>query len=238
LSTSLAERLKSETRALHVAAERSSFMGALLRGQMERPAYRNLLRNLHAIYAALEPALVHHAAHPMLAPLVMPALWRLPALVHDLQLLDTAAGSRPPSGRPHRTHQPHQPHQTHQPPQAPSSIQPATHAYVARLHTLDATAPALLLAHAYVRYLGDLSGGQMLRSIVARTLAPDCAGAVAFYDFGDEGQTRALTAAFRSGLLQVPVDGRATDALVDEARSAFERHQQLFTELAAAHGLA
>jgi heme oxygenase (biliverdin-producing, ferredoxin) len=229
LSTSLAERLKSETRALHVATERSSFMGALLRGQMERPAYRNLLRNLHAIYAALEPALVHHAAHPMLAPLVMPALWRLPALVHDLQLLDTAAGSRPPSVRPH---------QTHQPPQAPSSIQPATHAYVARLHTLDATAPALLLAHAYVRYLGDLSGGQMLRSIVARTLAPDCAGAVAFYDFGDEGQTRALTAAFRSGLLQVPVDGRATDALVDEARSAFERHQQLFTELAAAHGLA
>jgi heme oxygenase (biliverdin-producing, ferredoxin) len=220
LSTSLAERLKSETRALHVAAERSSFMGALLRGQMDRPAYGDLLRNLHAIYAALEPALARHAAHPALAPMLTPALWRVPALVHDLQLLDGAAGSQRPSFQPLQ------------------SIQPATRAYVERLHALDATAPELLLAHAYVRYLGDLSGGQMLRSVVARTLAPDCAHAVAFYDFGDEGQTRALTAAFRAGLVQVQVDGRQTDELVDEAKSAFERHRQLFTELATAHGLA
>jgi len=56
LTASLAERLKTETRALHTSAERSTFMGVLLRGRMERPAYCALLRNLHAIYALRDDA--------------------------------------------------------------------------------------------------------------------------------------------------------------------------------------
>ena len=210
LNASLAERLKTETRALHAAAERSTFMRALLDGRMERPEYCALLRNLHALYAALELALARHANHPAIAPVFLPALWRTRALQHDLAAL-------------------------HGPDWATAiALQPATQAYVDRLLHLDEARPALLLAHAYVRYLGDLSGGQLLRGIVAKSAALAGAKAIAFYDFGDALVTRDLIHAFRSGLAAVPVDDRLVDALVGEARLAFEAHRQLFDQLALA----
>jgi len=214
LSPRLADRLKAETRSLHTAAECSPFMGALLRGRMELPAYSALLRNLHAIYAVLEPALERHAQHPVIAPVYLPALWRTPALAHDLGLLHGAnwADALP--------------------------LQPATLDYCEHLLELDAHRPARLLAHAYVRYLGDLSGGQMLRGIVAKMLPPEQAAATAFYEFGDAAQTRALTQAFRDGLAQVTVDADEQDALVHEAQLSFEMHHRLFDESAESCGLA
>jgi len=214
LSPRLADRLRTETRSLHTAAERSTFMGVLLRGRMQAPAYCALLRNLHAIYAVLEPALERHAKHPAIAAIYLPALWRTPALAHDLRLLHGAdwAGAVP--------------------------LQPATLTYCERLIELAAHRPARLLAHAYVRYLGDLSGGQMLRGIVAKTLLPEQAAATRFYEFGDAAQTGALTQAFRAGLAGIAIDADEQDALVHEAQLAFELHHRLFDELAEACGLA
>jgi len=214
LSPCLADRLRTETRALHTAAERSPFMGVLLRGRMEAPAYSALLRNLHAIYAVLEPSLERHAQHPVVAAVYLPGLWRTPALVHDLDLLHGAgwADALP--------------------------LQATARVYRERLLELDAHRPARLLAHAYVRYLGDLSGGQMLRGIVAKMLPPDKGAATAFYEFGDAAQTRALTQAFRAGLVRIAVDAGEQHALVHEAQLAFELHRRLFEELAQACGLA
>ena len=214
MTHSLAQRLKTETRALHTAAERSRFMGVLLRGQMQRPAYLALLRNLHVLYATLEPALARHATHPVLAPVFAPALFRTLALEHDLRAL----------GEPGTHHA--------------IALQPATLAYGARLRELDAWEPELLLAHAYVRYLGDLSGGQMLRRIVAQGKAFDGRSGVAFYEFGDAVETHALTQAFRAGLGRVDVSEASENAIVAEARSSFELHRRLFDELAGACGLA
>jgi heme oxygenase len=213
LSASLAERLKTETRALHTVAERSTLMGALLGGRIERPAYCALLRNLHALYATLEPALTRHAAHALIAPVYFPALFRAAALASDLTVLhglDWANGI---------------------------ALQPAALAYAARLREIDATQPGLLLAHAYVRYLGDLSGGQMLRRIVAHSGALAGERSVAFYDFGDPAATGELVAAFRTGLASVSSETTQPDALVDEAKLAFGLHQRLFDELAVDAGL-
>ena len=208
LRPSLAERLKTETRALHTAAERSSFMSVLLRGRMERPAYCALLRNLHAIYAALEPAIVRHAGHPLIAPVYAPALFRTAALAHDLLVLHGQGWA------------------------SEIALRPAAVAYVARLREIDTAQPALLLSHAYVRYLGDLSGGQMLRRVVARSAALAGERGVAFYDFGDVTATRDLTEGFRSGLASVSTDAAQSNALIDEAKLAFGLHQRLFDELA------
>ncbi len=209
----LALRLKSETRALHTSAERSAFMRALLRGQMSLPAYVALLRNLHAIYAALEPALLRQAQRPTIAPVLLPALWRGPSLVADLDALHGPSWA------------------------ANIALQPATDAYVNRVRELDASAPDLLLAHAYVRYLGDLSGGQMLRRIVAASMPVPAGRGTAFYEFGDAEQTHALTQAFRNGLARVVADPATVSALADEARRAFELHSRLFDELARAFKL-
>lgn len=216
MTPSLPERLKTETQALHTAAERSVFIGELLRGRMQRSAYCELLDNLHAIYAALEPALERHAAHPCIAPIVIPALWRTATLEHDLQCLRGSDKAQP------------------------IHLQDATRAYVDRLHELDASRPELLLAHAYVRYLGDLSGGQILSKIVAKSFGPSEKSGdkcVAFYDFGDTLRTRELIREFRTGLDAVTLDREGEDAMVTEAIAAFQLHRQLFDELAQACGL-
>ncbi len=209
--TGLAQRLRDGTRTLHVDAERSPFMSVLLRGRMERAAYAALLRNLHAIYEAMEPALARHAAQPALAPLDLTALARLSSLTEDLVRVAD-------------------------PSDATSELRPAALRYVVRLHELDADGPELLLAHAYVRYLGDLSGGQLLRGIVARSPGLALRAGTAFYEFGEAVPASALAAAFRASLDRCIVDD--PDAVVAEAQRAFRWHRELFDELAHGLGLA
>ena len=217
LIPTLAQRLKAETKTLHTAAERSRFMAALLRGQIGRAPYCAMLRNLHAIYAALEPALAGQAQHPIIAPVFLPVLARAEALADDLRTLHGADWA------------------------AAFELLPSSLRYVAHLHAIAAAQPERLLAHAYVRYLGDLSGGQMLRRIVAASLGLPLSHAAgcgtAFYDFGDAASTQALTLAFRAGLSGVVVDEDGAAAIVAEARLAFEWHHRLFDELAWAAGL-
>lgn len=211
MTASLAEALRHGTRALHTEVERSEFMRVLLRGQMERTAYVLLLRSLHALYDSLEAALVSCRSHALLAPLHEPRLFRTSALARDLDALHGPGWS------------------------GALGIQPACQTYLIRLQTLARTAPELLVAHAYVRYLGDLSGGQQLRRIVARSLGlPAGPAGVAFYDFGDASQTAALTASFRERLARIPASAHDMAAIVAEAQDAFGRHGQLFEQLAAA----
>src|SRR4051812_17642490 len=53
----LSKRLRSETKDLHTAAERSGVMRTLARGQLTRRGYVALLANLAEIYRALETEL-------------------------------------------------------------------------------------------------------------------------------------------------------------------------------------
>lgn len=203
----LSLRLRHATRELHRAAERAGLMAGLLRGRIEAPRYIALLSNLHALYAALERALDRHAARPGFASFGFAALRRTPALAADLQQLGAPAD-------------------------APAPL-PAMRSYVARLQALADTQPVLLVAHAYVRYLGDLNGGQLLRDIVGRALQLDAA-ALRFYDVGAPEAVAAAVARFRSALDALPLaDADEARALVDEARWAFAQHVALFDELAA-----
>ena len=207
VATGLSERLRNETRALHTEVERGPFMHAMLRGQLGRPAYCRLLRNLHPIYEALETALVQHATDALVAPVYFPALFRSKALERDLDALHGNNWQRE------------------------IATQAACRTYVTRLHRMQKNDAALLVAHAYVRYLGDLSGGQMLKRIVADSLQIANGAGTAFYDVGDAIQTTALTQAFRSGLRSVPADEAQTGMIVAEAVLAFELHRSLFRQL-------
>ena len=202
----LSWRLRSATHDLHRAAERAGLMAALLRGDIQRRRYATLLSNLHALYAALEPALEAHGAQPGFAAFGFAALRRAPALAADLQALQT-----PPL----------------------EGLAPAMQAYVARLHTLARERPALLVAHAYVRYLGDLNGGQVLGTLVGRALQLD-APALRFFDFGPSATVAAAIQRFRAALDTLPLaDADEARTLVDEARWSFAQHVALFDELAA-----
>jgi heme oxygenase len=205
----LAAALRQDTKALHAQAERAGIMPALLHGHLPLADYRRLLRNLHALYAALEPALLRHRDHPCVAPICFPALFREAALADDLAMLGERSAP------------------------ADSELDPVALAYRRRLEALDAHDPALLVAHAYVRYLGDLSGGQILARIVAKTYDLADGRGTRFYQFGPADRVAAHAQALRAGLDSVPVDAAGRQRIVDEAQRAFQRHADLFTHLAA-----
>ena len=207
MTTSLRTALRDGTRELHQQAERAGVMRSLLRGELPLPAYRRLLHNLLAIYTPLEAGLSLHRAHPALAPLKAPGLFRAAALRSDLKALGAQAGE--------------------------ATLAPATLAYAQHLGELDAKAPQLLAAHAYVRYLGDLNGGQVLARIVTRCYGLESASATAFYDFGSAPETVAHTRAFAAALDALPADDASIAALVAEAQRSFGWHVQIFEALAA-----
>jgi heme oxygenase len=206
----LADRLRDATRALHAEAERAGIMRELLNGRISRAHYCLLLGNLHAIYTALESALSRHATHPCIAPLMLTGLLRAGALAADLRTLRGEGWAED------------------------FATSPASDEYVARLDEIARTAPELLVAHAYTRYLGDLNGGQILRTVVARALELGEDDATSFYDFGGPGNAALLAKRFRSALDALPLDWGTVDMITAEARYAFALHVRLFEELASA----
>jgi heme oxygenase len=205
----LPRRLKAETRELHAAAERSGVMALMLQDRLPVAGYVALLQALRTVYQSLEDGLQRHAAHPLLAPLRLPGLARTAAIEADLAAL-CAAG------------------------QVTDRDVPALAGrYAQALRELaDGPRAWLLGAHAYVRYLGDLHGGQILRERARRLLGAHGDAALNFYDFGDPPRVERLIGEFRSGLAAIGrLDPRAIDALVREAQDGFAWHVRLFAEI-------
>ncbi|MEO8333543.1 MAG: biliverdin-producing heme oxygenase [bacterium] len=207
MSATLSQRLRAETKDAHVRAERSGIMRNLLGGTITKEAYVPMLRNLAEIYRALEQELERHSRHPALVGIDLHALRRLDALERDIAVLDVDAGDAVP---------------------APC---PATSTYVLRLHELGDATPELLLAHAYVRYMGDLSGGLILKGIVAKTLGIDGDDGLAFFTFPHIADPVAFKRAFRDALDAAAFVVTSPDAVVREAQLGFALHERLFQEL-------
>lgn len=206
VTTRLAARLRTETSLLHRQAEHTGLMSQLLKGKLSPAAYCRLLRNLHALYAALETGLARHAAHPSIAPIHLPELTRTTAIESDLRALHGQGWERD------------------------IELTPGAADYVRHLQQLTLERPALLAAHSYVRHLGDLHGGQVLGRVVSSMPGIDGGTATSFYAFA--GDVAALIRRYREGLDALPQDDESVAALVAEACSGFARHITLFHELA------
>lgn len=203
----LLERLRTATAPLHGELEHHPLMQRILGGRVTIPQYCLYLRNLHAIYVALEQALVARGDEPALHAFSHPALFRGDALARDLRRLAGDAWTA-------------------------LSVLPSAGAYADTLRRLSTTQPALLGAHAYVRYLGDLSGGRMVRSRVASALSIDTdetEDGLAFYAFATP--PGALARQLRIDLQSLPLPPAVAGEFVAEAVAGFERHRTLFDEL-------
>ncbi len=210
-----ASLLRKETHTLHRQVESGTFMTALLKGQLDKSSYVLFLRNLEPIYAQLEQCLNQHANAPGISPILMRPLFRLPSLHRDLEFLHGACW------------------------RTDVEQLAACSTYVDRLCAIRVFAPDRLTAHAYVRYLGDLSGGQMLQKIVSQSLKlTDHNNGVNFYNFGQPDEVMELVQSFRTGLNLIGESGETRrNDLVDEALIAFSLHVSLFNDLALCCGL-
>lgn len=90
------------------------------------------------------------------------------------------------------------------------------------------------LAHAYTRYLGDLSGGQVARTMLVRHYGLGDSE-LSFYRFDGIDKVKPYKDDYRAALDAVPLSLSERDAVVDEAVLAFELNSDLFADLGERH---
>jgi heme oxygenase len=207
MSTNLAAKLRVGTKKAHTMAENVGYVKCFLKGVVERTSYRKLIANFYFIYSAMEEEMEQHRNHQAIGKIYFPRLNRKHSLEQDLNYY---------YGYNWREQ---------------IQLSPAGLAYVERIRELSVTQPELLVAHSYTRYLGDLSGGQILKGIAetAMKLAPG--EGTAFYEFPDIPDEKAFKAEYRQALDEMPIDEAMSDRIVDEANAAFGMNMKMFQEL-------
>jgi heme oxygenase (biliverdin-producing, ferredoxin) len=207
MSSNLATKLREGTKKAHTMAENVGFIKCFLKGVVEKTSYRKLVSNLYFVYSAMEEEMDRHRQHSILAKVYFPELHRKVSLEQDLHYY---------YGNNWREQV------------TPSS---ATQTYVQRIRDISSTAPELLIAHSYTRYIGDLSGGQILKGIAQRGMNLTEGEGTAFYEFQDISDEKLFKAKYRQALDELPLDEATTDRIVHEANATFGMNMKLFQEL-------
>ncbi|MFD5115264.1 heme oxygenase (biliverdin-producing) [Streptomyces sp. NPDC058391] len=194
----------------HTEAETSTFMSDLLGGRLGVNAYTRYTEQLWFVYRALESAAESLKADPVAGPFIQRELLRTPELERDLAHL-RGAGWR-------------------------TGLEPlpATAAYAARVAECARVWPGGYVAHHYTRYLGDLSGGQIIRDKAEKTWGFARKGdGVRFYVFEEIPNPAAFKRGYRELLDQVAADDLEKQRIIDECKRAFDFNGAVLRELGA-----
>ncbi|MBD0343355.1 MAG: heme oxygenase (biliverdin-producing) [Coleofasciculus sp. Co-bin14] len=207
MSSNLATKLREGTKKAHTMAENVGFVKCFLKGVVEKTSYRKLVANLYFVYSAMEEEMERHQNHPILSKINFPQLHRKKTLEQDLSFYYGSNWREQV---------------------APS---PAATAYVEHIREISASQPELLVAHSYTRYLGDLSGGQILKKIAQQAMNLSEGQGTAFYEFQEIPDEKAFKRQYRQALDDLSVDEATADRIVDEANATFGMNMKLFQEL-------
>ena len=197
----LALQLKEGTKVSHSAAENTKFVSSFLKGVVSRDNYKQLTANFYYVYRAMEEEIDKLDDFPLHDKL----LNRTNKLEQDLRYYygvmwrDLAKPSK------------------------------ATEEYVKRIQVIAQQTPYLLVAHHYTRYMGDLSGGQILSNIAKKALNLTTEG-LKFYEF-DIPNMKEYKDKYRQSLNDLNMSEVQTSMLIDEANYAFKLNMLLFDEL-------
>ncbi|MFJ8190508.1 heme oxygenase (biliverdin-producing) [Streptomyces sp. NPDC096094] len=200
--------IRTASHEQHVEAETSTFMSDLLGGRLGVDAYARYTEQLWFVYEALEAGAGRLASDPVAGPFVRPELMRLASLERDLAHL------RGPGWRTGLT------------------ALPATGEYAARVRECAERWPAGYVAHHYTRYLGDLSGGQIIRDKAERTWGFAKKGdGVRFYVFEEITNPAAFKREYRELLDGIHADDLEKQRVVAECKRAFALNTAVFRGL-------
>ena len=103
--------------------------------------------------------------------------------------------------------------------------------YVNRIREVAKDDPKLLVGHHYTRYLGDLSGGQILRGIAENSLKPEKGKGLSFYDFSEISDSKKYKKVYRQLLDGLDVAQHEVYNIIREANYAFKLNMFMFEEL-------
>ncbi|MGX4692530.1 biliverdin-producing heme oxygenase [Streptomyces sp. JNUCC 63] len=200
--------IRTASHEQHRKAETSTFMSELLGGRLGVDAYARYTEQLWFVYEALERGAERPASDPVAGPFVRPELFRLAALERDLAHL------RGPKWR------------------SALTPLPATRAYADRVRECAEQWPAGYIAHHYTRYLGDLSGGQIIRDRAEKAWGfTEKGDGVRFYVFEEIPNPAAFKRRYRELLDAVHADDLEKQRIVTECKRAFALNTAVFHAL-------
>ena len=201
------KELKIGTKKSHSAAENTSFVRSFLRGVVSKESYKKLVSDLYFVYSAMEEEVENLKDHPIIGQIQLSDLKRVNALEQDLRFYYG------PIWR--------------------SLVTPseACNQYVNRIREVAKNEPELLVGHHYTRYLGDLSGGQILKGIAQKALALGDGQGLKFYDFEKIKDVKAYKAHYRGILNTLDLDQHQVNAIIVEANYAFRLNMYMFDTL-------
>jgi heme oxygenase (biliverdin-producing, ferredoxin) len=207
MSINLATMLREGTKKSHTMAENVGFVKCFLKGVVEKKSYRRLVTDLYFVYSAMEEEMEKLKDHPIISQIYFPQLNRKQTLEQDLHYYFGANWKEE------------------------ITISDSAKAYVARIHEIAQTQPELLVAHSYTRYLGDLSGGQILKKIAQKAMNLSEGEGTSFYEFAQISDEKAFKDKYRQAMNDLPVSMETAEQIVDEANDAFGMNMKLFQEL-------
>ena len=187
-------------------AENTGFITCFLKGVVEKKSYIRLLSDLYHIYSAMEEEFERHKEDLILSNIYFPELFRKESLKKDLKYY------LGPDWEEKIT-------QTN-----------SCKEYVARIKEVSNTNQDLLISHHYTRYIGDLSGGQVLKNIAQTALEVPDVG-MNFYLFKDIENEKEFKQDYRDILDNLPFDQNEIDAIIEEANYAFKLNMKVFNEI-------
>ncbi|NWU98811.1 HMOX2 oxygenase, partial [Upupa epops] len=207
--TDLSELLKEGTKESHDRAENTQFVKDFLKGRIKKDLFKLATVALYYTYSALEEEMEHNKDKAVFAPLYFPLeLHRKESLAKDLKYFYGEDW------------------------QEKIQCSEATQHYVDRIHHVGQHEPELLVAHAYTRYMGDLSGGQVLKKVAQRALKlPSTEEGIQFYVFNNISNAQKFKQLYRARMNALDLDKNTKERIVEEANRAFQFNMQVFDEL-------
>ena len=209
MAVALAGQLREGTKKSHTMAENTGFVACFLKGVVEKTSYRKLISDLYFVYKAMEEEIdrLVQEDHPVIKYIGFKELFRRQTLEKDLEFyygnnwLDQI------------------------------KISESAQSYVNRIRLVANESPELLVGHHYTRYIGDLSGGQILKKIAKKALNLRGDDGLNFYEFKLIEDEKLFKKSYSETLNKLPIDQKIADNIIEEANEAFAYNMKMFREL-------
>ena len=209
MAVALAGQLREGTKKSHTMAENTGFVACFLKGVVEKKSYRKLISDLYFVYQAMEEEIDRLVLqdHPVIKHIGFKSLFRRETLENDLKYYFGEDWKKE------------------------IKISKSAEEYVERIRTVAENSPELLVGHHYTRYIGDLSGGQILKKIAKKALNLNGNNGLNFYEFELIDDEKKFKEEYSQTLNKLPINQETADQIIDEANKAFVYNMKMFKEL-------
>ncbi|BDS15980.1 biliverdin-producing heme oxygenase [Clostridium perfringens] len=200
--------IKNNSNDLHAVAEKTGFLKRLLEGKASTESYAEYLYNLYEVYNAIEVNLEKCKDNKVVKDFVLPEIYRAEAILKDLKfLLEENLNTMKPLA--------------------------STRAYVARINEIGETAPELLVAHAYTRYLADLFGGRTIYGMVKDLYKIDEEG-LNYYKYetlSDGSEMKGFVMNYHNKLNNIELNEEMKERFINEVANSYVYNIAISNEL-------